>query len=589
MNAKANIIDTALGKRSADLVIKNGQLINVITGEIYPADIAVCGRYIAAVGSLADGTVGPDTRVIDAEGKYLAPGFIDAHIHFESSMLSYTEFNRVVLTRGTTAVASDVMEVSIVSGFPAIQEIFKEAENLPVKLVNPIVAFVPEDESIQTVGEPFCQEHLEELLSMPDSVGFAETVPAIVLEKRPELWKMIELSKKYGKTMEGHAPELTGYELCAYASAGIRSNHECVSKEEALQNVRNGIHLLIREGSAAKDLKECIRAVTENQIDPRFCSLVSDDIDMHYILKNGHLDHKVRMAVEAGVDPVTAIQMVTINPAESLKIDDRYGSITPGKYADIVFLSDLVACEVTDVVANGILSLKEKEVVYPFQEYRYPESMMHTVRLQHPVSGDDMVIHTEEGASKVLARTIGVSGTSLISEMLEEELEVKDGVVCPDADRDILHIACVERYGKNGNIGRAFVKGFGLKKGAMATSMGHDHHNITVLGADPEDMAAAVNRIAELEGGIVIVENGQVIYELPLPVCGLLCIEDGLKAAEILGKMQDHLRSVGCPMESPFMSLSFVTLTIPGYAITDKGLVDVKRMECVPPLLKVCK
>lgn len=580
-----NVIDTALGKRHADLVIRNGRLVNVISGEIYPADITVCGRYIASVGKLPDGTVGPDTKVIDAQGKYLVPGFIDAHIHFESSMLSYTEFNRLVLTRGTTAVASDVMEVSIVSGYPAIKEIFKEAEDLPVKLVNPIVAFVPEDESIQTVGEPFCQDALEELLSMPDSVGFAETVPGIVLEKRPELWQMMELSKKYGKTMEGHAPELTGNELCAYASVGIRSNHECVSKEEALENIRNGIHLLIREGSAAKDLKECIRIITEDHADPRFCSLVSDDIDMHYIIKNGHLDHKVRMAVEAGVDPVTAIQMVTINPAESLKIDDRYGSITPGKCADIVFLSDLKACEVTDVVANGILSLEEKKVVYPFKEYSYPEFMKHTVRLARPVTAEDLVIRTEDDCKKARARVIGVSGTSLISEKLEADLKVREKALCSDIERDILHIACVERYGKNGNIGRAFVKGFGLKKGAMATSMGHDHHNITAVGADPTDMAIAVNRIAELDGGIVIVEEGKVVYELPLPVCGLLCVEDGLKAAETLGKMQDHLRENGCGMESPFMSLSFVTLTIPAYAITDQGLIDVREMKPVSCLI----
>ncbi|WP_251392641.1 adenine deaminase [Mediterraneibacter agrestimuris] len=581
----AHVIDTALGNIPADIVIKNGNLINVITHEIYPADIAIAGKYIAAVGELASGSIGEHTKVIDAAGRYLAPGFIDAHIHFESSMLSYTEFNRVVLACGTTVVASDVMEVSIVSGYSAIQEIFKEAEGLPVKLVNPIVAFVPEDESVQTIGGGLTEDVLETMISAPEAIGFAETVPGKVLSKSPELWKMLELSRKYHKTIEGHAPELCGPELNAYASVGIRSDHECVSGEEALDKVRHGIRVLIREGSAAKDLKACIKAITQDGADSRYFSMVSDDIDMYYILTNGHLDHKVRMAVQEGVDPVTAIQMVTINPAESLKIDDRYGSITPGKCADIVFLSSLEECQVIDVIANGEIVLKDGQVVYNFPNFTYPDFMRNTVCLSKKIIAEDLVLHTDFEAYTAKVRVIGVCGDSLLSDKLEEELPIKDGIIRADVERDILHIACVERYGKNGCIGRSFVKGFGFQSGAIATSMGHDHHNITTVGTNAEDMAAAVNRIAELEGGIVIVENGEVLFELALPVCGLLCTRNGLESAEILGKMQNHLSSIGCGMESPFMSLSFVTLTIPGYAITDQGLIDVETLTPVDPVL----
>lgn len=584
-NKYAHVIDVALGNEPADLVVKNGRLVNVVTREIYQADIAIAGKYIAATGKLAAGCIGKGTKIVDAGGKYLVPGFIDAHIHFESSMLSYTEFNRVVLTCGTTVVASDVMEVSIVSGYPAIQEVFKEAEGLPVKLVNPIVAFVPEDESVQTIGKGLAEDVLEEMISASEAVGFAETVPGKVLSKSPELWKMLDLSRKYGKTIEGHAPGLCGPELDAYASVGIRSDHECVSKEEALDKVRHGIHVLIREGSAAKDLKACIKIVTEDKVDSRYVSLVSDDIDMHYILAKGHLDHKVRMAVKEGVDPVEAIQMVTINPAESLKIDDRYGSIVPGKCADIVFLSSLEECDVTDVIANGAIALEDRKVVYNFPEYHYPDFMRNTVHLSKKVEAEDLVLHTDLSKEYVKARVIRVYGHSLLSDKLEEELKVKAGIVAADVEKDILHIACVERYGKNGSIGRSFVKGFGIKKGAIATSMGHDHHNITAVGTNAEDMAAAINRIEELSGGIVIVDERKILYELALPICGLLCTKDGLESAKILADMQAYLNSIGCEMESPFMSLSFVTLTIPGYAITDQGLIDVETLKVTEPLI----
>lgn len=580
-----HVIDVALGKQPADVVIKNGKLVNVITKEVYSADIAIADGVIAATGELAPGCIGEKTKVIDAKGKYLAPGFIDAHIHFESSMLSFTEFNRIVLTKGTTAVASDVMEVSIVSGYEAIKEIFKEAEGLPVKLLNPIVGFTQEDESVQTVGATIDSDVLDELISMPRAIGFAETTPHTVLSKNSMFERIKELAHKYGKTLEGHAPELHGPELSAYASVGIRSDHECVTQNEALDKLRHGIRVLIREGSAAKDLKACVKVITDSQVDPRYCSFVSDDIDMHYILTKGHLDHKVRMAVQEGVDPVVALQMVTINPAESLKVDDRYGSIAPGKCADVVFLSNLKTCNVVDVVANGELVVENGKVVYDFEPYDYPDFMRNTVHLPKKIVAHDLVLHVDYTKSSAKVRVIGAHGHTLLSDALEAVLSVENGIIKPDVSNDILHIACVERYGKNGSIGHAFVKGFGFKCGAMATSMGHDHHNVTAVGANAEDMAVAINRIGELEGGIVIVNEGKVLYELALPICGLLCTQDGIESARVLEAMQNYLTEMGCPMESPFMSLSFITLTIPSYAITDQGLIDVTTLKPVDPIV----
>lgn len=584
MNTDA--IDVALGKAPADTVIQNGKLVNVLTREIYETDVALSGKTIAAVGFLQPGTIGPQTRIIDASGKYLVPGFIDAHIHFESSMLTFTEFSRMVIKHGTTAVASDLMEIAIVSGREGIDNILKEAENLPVKLLYPVPSFMEEEGKLQTIGAPLSPDMMQELITLPQAVGLAEVLYPPVLNKSKASERMIELANQYGKTLEGHAPALEGAPLNAYASVGIRSDHESTTKEEALEKLRRGLRVLIREGCAAADLDAVIRIITEEHVDSRHCALVSDDIDMLHIHQKGHLDYKVRRAVQAGVDPVEAIQMVTINPAESLKIDDRCGSIAPGKSADIVLLTDLENCNVDTVISDGVCVVENGNVVCDFRAPVYGEALRHTVKLSKTIEPDDLVLHAAHGASKANVRVIGVNASSLLTDALEAELAVKDGVILADTQKDILHIACVERYGKSGGIGKAFIHGFGICKGAIATSVGHDHHNITVVGTNAKDMAAAVNRIRELDGGIVIAENGSVCYELPLPICGLLSDRNGEEAAEILDTMQEDLKKKGCTMQSPYMTLSFITLIfIPRYGITDKGLVDVLSAELVDPVL----
>lgn len=580
------LMDVALGKQPADLIITGGKVVNVLTREIYAADVSVADGRIAAVGKLAAGAFGERTRIIDAGGCFLAPGFIDAHIHFESSMLTFRSFNRLVLPHGTTAVASDVMEISIVAGYKAVREVFREAEGLPVKLVNPVLAVSEMDDSLQTVGDHLSEEAVEEMISEPHAVGFAELMPGFILERSPQAKKLWELANRRGKTLEGHCPGLADPELSAYASAGIRSDHECVTREEAREKLRHGLHLLIREGSASQDLEECIRVITEDGMDARYCSLVSDDVDMEHLHTFGHMDHKVRMAVRAGVDPVTAIQMVTINPAESLKMDDRFGSITPGKCADIVILTDLAGCSVRDVIANGVQAVSGGKVVFPFEEFTYAPFMEDTVRLKKPVTAEDLLIKAPCGAGKALARVMRVSGRSLYSEAKEATLPVIDGTVRCPGDEDIMYAACVERYGKNGGIGKAFASGFGFARGAMALSVGHDHHNITAIGKDPGDMALCVNRIAELGGGAVIAEGGRILYELPLPICGLLATMPGQEAAALLAEMQKYLRSQGCRMAAPFMSLSFTTLSIPDYAITDKGLIDCHTLSIADPVIQ---
>lgn len=581
------LIQVALGKKPADIVIRNGKLVNVITHEIYETEIAVAKGKIASIGPAPAGAVGADTQIIDAKGMYLAPGFLDAHIHIESSMLSYTEFAKMVVKHGTTAVATDLMEVTIVSGIEGMKEVLAESKNTLVKLYYPIPAFM-EENGIQTTGSTLHSEMIDELVELPEAVGLAEVLAPPILAGSPASAHMLELAKKYHKTAEGHAPAVLGESLNAYVGAGVTSDHESTYKEEALAKLRMGLHVLMREGSASTDLRPCLKIITEEHVDTRYCSMVSDDIDALHISRKGHLDNKVRIAVEEGVDPITAIQMVTINPAENFHIQDQVGSITPGKIADIVFLSSLEDCCVERVIANGELVVEDRRLIKELPVPNYSNLLKNTIKLSHKISGSELVMKVDSHYRTARVHVIGASHNTLLTEALEADLPVKDGVVLPDIDNDVLRIACVERYGKNGSIGKSFIKNFGLKSGAIAISVGHDHHNITVVGSDPEDMAFAVNRIAELQGGLILVKDGKVLSEIPLPICGLLSDLDGETVAAKLAEMIEILRTLGCEVPSPNITLSFITLIfIPCFGITDQGLFDVREFKIIDPVISL--
>ena len=581
------LIQVALGQKPADIVIKNGKLVNVITHEVYETEIAIANGKIASIGPVPAGAVGPDTQVIDAKGMYLAPGFMDAHIHIESSMLSYTEFAKMVVKHGTTAVATDLMEVTIVSGVEGMKEVLAESKNTPVKLYYPVPAFM-EENGLQTTGSTLHPEMIDQLIQLPEAVGLAEVLAPPILAGSPASAHMLELAKKYHKTAEGHAPAVMGEALNAYVGAGVTSDHESTNKEEALAKLRSGLHVLMREGSASTDLRPCLKAITEEHVDTRYCSMVSDDIDALHISRKGHLDNKVRIAVEEGVDPVTAIQMVTINPAENFHLQDQLGSITPGKIADIVFLSSLEKCSVEKVIANGELVVDDRKLTKELPAPNYSNLLRGTVKLAHKIAGDDLVLKVDPKYTTAKVHVIGASHDTLLTDALEADLPVENGVVQPDVDNDVLRIACVERYGKNGSVGKSFIKNFGLKSGAIAISVGHDHHNITVVGTEAEDMAFAVNRVAELQGGLVLVKDGKVLSEIPLPICGLLSDLDGETVANKLEEMIAVLRTLGCEVPSPNITLSFITLIfIPCFGITDQGLFDVREFKIIDPVIEL--
>lgn len=583
MNTK--LIQVALGKAAADIIIKGGRLVNVHTHEIYETDIAISGDRIASIGPVPQGAYGPETQVIDAKGQYLAPGFIDAHIHIESSMLTYTEFAKMVVKHGTTAVATDLMEVTIVSGIPGMKEILEESKHTPVKLYYPVPAFM-EENGLQTTGSTLKASMIDEMLQLPEAVGLAEVLCPPILGESPASAHLLEMARKLNKTAEGHAPAVMDEALNAYVSTGINSDHEATHKEEALQKLRTGLRVLMREGSASTDLRPCLKAITENHVDARHACMVSDDIDALHIARCGHLDHKVRIAIEEGVDPVTAIQMVTLNPAESFRIDADCGSIAPGKYADIVFLSSLEQCKVESVIAKGKLVVENGALAHEIAAPAYSNVVRNTVKLSKVLTGDDMVLKTDKNATVATCHVIGASKVTLLTEALQADLKVIDGVVQPDIENDILRIACVERYGKNGSIGRSFIKNFGLKKGAIGLSVGHDHHNITVVGSDPEDMALVVNRIGELQGGLVLACDGKVLAEIALPICGLLSDLDGETVANQLADLIEKAAALGSDVPSPNVTLSFITLIfIPCFGITDQGLFDVRTFQIIDPII----
>ncbi|MGD1832606.1 MAG: amidohydrolase family protein, partial [Sphaerochaetaceae bacterium] len=439
------VIDVALGKKSADMVILNGNLINVHTREVYQSDVSIVDGKIAGVGKLPEGVIGPDTQIIDAAGKYLSPGFIDAHIHFESSMLTFTEFSNTVIKRGTTAVASDIMEITIVAGLEGLKEILSEAGSLPVSLYYPVPSFMGDESEFQTTGSVLSASMIEQLLPLDEAVGLAEVLVPPILAKSPESEKVIALADKLKKTAEGHAPATFGKELNAYVSTGIRSDHESTTKEEALEKVRNGLRVLMREGSASTDLKDCLRIITEENVDPRHLAMISDDVDALHLVSLGHMDHKIRMAVKEGVDPVAAIQMATLNPAESLKIDDLHGSISPGKMANIVLLSSIEECAVKDVVAKGSLVVKDGSLIEKSVPPTYANVLRNTVSFFREIKSSDLLIKAQDGAEEAVVHVIGASPVSLLTDSLEACLPVKDKYVACDVSQDILHIACVER------------------------------------------------------------------------------------------------------------------------------------------------
>lgn len=563
MNPK-NLIDIALGKQKADLVLKNANLVNVCSGEIYETDIAIARGLIAGLGRYEG------IKEIDVRDNYAVPGLIDGHTHIEMSMLSVREFAKAVVHRGTTAVVADPHEIANVLGVAGIKALLAEARTTPLKVFCMAPSCVPSTNpslGLETSGAQINHEEIRDLLQLEGIIGLAEVMNFVgVITKEEAVWQKIEVAKALESTIDGHAPLLRGKQLNAYVLSGIGSDHESVSYGEALEKLRLGMRVMVREGSAAKNLKEIVPLL--KSADTRNCMLVTDgDRTLRDLKEGGYLDYVLRRAVEEGIDPVKAVQMCTINTARWFKRDEYMGSISPGKVADIVLLNNLEKFEVETVIVDGKTDYAlASEFVSKYPQYG------ESVRIKR-IRPEDFAI-TLEPASKV--RIIGLIEGELLT---EEIIEVINGT---DTTRDILKIGVVERHQYTGNIGLGFVKGFGLKTGAVASSIAHDSHNIVVIGANEEDMAFACNRLKEIGGGVVLCSGNEVESELALPIAGLMSDKELDYVAEKQGELEERISELGCKLQAPFITLSFLALpVIPKLKITDKGLVDVEKLKIV--------
>jgi adenine deaminase len=589
------LIDTLLdSSQFADLVLKDGYFINVITREIYRADVAVKGEYILMVGDCQE-LIGPKTKVEQATGKFICPGFIDSHMHFESAMLTITEFSKLSIPTGTTTLIGDPHEIGNVLGVMGMKEMINEAKTLPNHVYLTVPCAVPDAPGLETAGYDVNSKDMKELLEdkQVQGIGEIQSFSNIkpVYEHAPEqiddLIASVAYAKGIGKTVEGNAPGLFGKELAAHIISGGThvSCHETTTKEETIEKLRYGVSVFIREGSSQRNMPECIRAITEEGLDSRRAILVSDDMVPEDLLKYGHMNDIVRRTIAHGMDPVEVIQMVTINPATHFGFKD-IGVIAPGKRADIVVLSDLPNMVVDQVYLNGKKAAEKGKLLLEIAPYKYPDSVKKSVK-RAPVTKEDLVIRTQ--GSRVRVRSIVAIPDQNLTGGQEFDMNVKNGIVTPCLKQDVLPMLVVERHGRTNSIGKTFIHGFKLQSGAIAESVAHDTHNIIVAGTNYEDMVTAVNHVIAMDGGIAMIKDGKVVGDLPLRVGGLITDElDGKEVSERIAELTKLAKDeLGCGIHVPFMHLSFWSLvTSPTWKITDKGLVDVDKFEIIDTIVR---
>jgi len=578
------LVDVATGRSPADLVVKNGKLVNVNSGEIYPAGVAVKGDRIAAIGD-ADHAVGPETEVVDAEGRYLCPGLIDGHIHLGGSQFSMTEFARAVVPHGTTVISTDLYEIGVVAGRKAMRFALEELKATPIKvLLNiPPHHFLGHGPLGNT--NAINAEDMFELLGWPECTGLAEWNVFVAAVPVPGVREITEAAWECKKMLGGHFGQVSSQLANATAALGIYSEHEAMSAEEAIDRLRLGVHIQMREGSVGRDLRHVAKAITELKADPRHFSFSTDEQEADSLVLDGHVDRKIRTAVRCGISPMTAIQLATVNAAEYFRLSDEIGSIGPGKVADIVLVDDLADFNVAAVVANGRLVAREGRYIGELIAPDYPAYYFNTIKLERMTTPEDFAVAAPSaGKNTATVRVIGVNEGSLVTEERFLDLPVKDGQVLADPSQDAMKIAVLDRHGASGRIGRAFVQGFRIKAGAIGSSFNPGQMNLMVAGIDDKDLSLVANRIAELGGGYVVARDGRILGELPLPLLGLFADEPAEKVVERLQGMNDAIRAgLGTDFPGLHTAVAFVCLavSIPTLKICDRGLADIRTMELV--------
>jgi len=558
-------IDITLNKTKIDLLIKNVKLINTFSGDIYKTDIAVHNGKIAGFGEYRA------KNVIDARGMFASPGFIDGHVHIESSMVKIPEFAKVVLPCGTTSVVIDPHEIANVLGMEGIKYMLSSSVDAMLGVYVMLPSCVPST-NLETSGAMLSSHDLSLLLNDERILGIAEIMnyPGVI-NKDEELLKKIAIANN--KIIDGHAPFLSGKNLYAYISAGIRSDHESSDIQEAREKLRAGMFVMIREGTAAKNLKSLICLV--NNSNSRKFLFVTDDRHLDDIEVEGHINYLVKKAIEYGVEPLKAIQMATINAAEYFGLKNL-GAILPGYLADIIIFDDLKKMNIKMVFKNGVLVSKEGQIIDGIIK-EYKEKLRGTINVRW-IEHDDFALKAETKK----ARVINVIPNEIITKMSIENVKGDGGYVSSDTERDILKIAVIERHMASGRIAKGLVRGFKLKKGAIASSISHDSHNIVVIGTHDGDMYEAAVGVVKMQGGITAALNGQILESLPLPVAGLMSDRSADFVKTKIKRLKEVARYLGSDLPDPFMAMSFLTLPpIPEIKITDRGIIDANKFKVV--------
>jgi len=555
-------IAQARGDELADLVLRGGRVFDLITGAMLAGDVAICGDRIAGIGAY------DARRVIDVTGLTLVPGFIDTHLHVESSLVTPHEFDRCVTPRGITTAICDPHEIANVIGPDGIRWFQQASECLLMDLRVQLSSCVPSTE-METSGARIEAADLAPLMGHPSGIGLAEFMnyPGVI-QRDPAA--MAKLRLFAGGHVDGHCPQLTGRELSAYVAAGIRTEHEATTAEEALEKLRMGMRVLIREGSVSKDLA-ALQPVLTDVTAPYMC-LCTDDRNPLDIAEHGHLDHMIRDLIRRGSPVLAVYRAASLSAAEAFGLKDR-GLIAPGLRADIVAVDSLDSCQARLVLAGGRVV---DETAFAARPSLDPVGRASVKAPQ--VRAQDFRCAGNRSETPV----IGIIPGKIITAHLTCDIAPQDGDKRPDPARDLARIAVIERHGRNGNIATGFVQGFGLQRGAIASTVCHDHHNIAVVGADYDDMALAANRLGRIEGGFVVVDAGRILAELPLPVAGLMSLDPFEAVRDRLIHLRDAARTLGVTLEEPFLQLAFLALpVIPALKITDRGMVDVERFEII--------
>lgn len=592
-NLSQTLVDVTMGRVPADLVIQNGRWVCVQSGEIIPgSDIAVKSGRIAYVGPDAGHTIGEDTRVIDAGGKFLVPGLLDAHMHVESGMLTVSEFVRAVIPHGTTGMFVDPHEVANIFGLKGVRLMVDEAAVQPIHVWVQMPSCVPSAPGLETPGARIGPEEVAEAMKWEGIIGLGEMMnfPGVFMGD-PKMHAEMAATRTAGKVIGGHyaSPDL-GLPFHAYAAAGPEDDHEGTRLEDAVARVRQGMKIMLRDGSAWKDVDQQIRAITEMKLDSRHFLLCTDDSHAETIVNEGHMNRVIKQAISQGVSPFVAIQMATLNTAEHFGVERDVGMIAPGRYADILLVDDLAEMTIHTVFARGQQLIEDGQIIIDLPEYVYPDWVKSSINLGRELDAEDFRLYVDPtqvvNQAAIQANVIGVIENQATTRHLNIEVPLVDGEVLASTEQDLAIIALVERHKGRGEIQLGLVHGFGFKSPcAIGTTVAHDSHHMLIVGTNPSYMAQAAKQLAEIGGGQVVVKEGEVIGQVALPIAGLMSDARAEIVAQQASTVLQGFVDCGSQLNNPNMQLSLLALVvIPELRISDLGLVDVTKFELIPVL-----